>query len=426
MNTLEKDLKYVWHPFTQMQTAEDPLVIVKGEGAYLYADDGKKYMDAISSWWVNTHGHGNKYIADKVYEQLKQLEHTIFTGITHDKAADLAERLINLLPGNLKKIFYSDNGSTSIEVAIKMAFQYWHNQGKSKTKIICFDEAYHGDTFGAMSVGGRSHFTAPFVPFLFDVIHIEVPTSGNENKVVQQMGKALEDEDVAAFIYEPLVLGAAGMIMYSPEVLNQLIELCKAKDVLCIADEVFVGFGRTGKYFASEHMQLDPDIVAMSKGITGGTMALGATACSQQIFDMFLSEEKSKALFHGHSFTGNPVACAAACASLDLFSKEECWSGINMICNEQQAFVSILEGHQFVKDVRCTGTILAIEVETGDDSSYFSNIRDDMYNYFLDRGVIIRPLGNILYLVPPYCITKEEIQQIHQQIVEYFTHLLNN
>ncbi|NQY11247.1 MAG: adenosylmethionine--8-amino-7-oxononanoate transaminase [Flavobacteriales bacterium] len=426
MNTLEKDLAYVWHPFTQMQTAEDPIVIEKGEGSYLYSKDGKKYLDAISSWWVTTHGHANPYIADKVYEQLKKLEHTIFTGITHDKAADLAARLIGLLPDNQAKIFYSDNGSTSVEVAIKMAFQFWHNQNKPKTKIICFDRAYHGDTFGAMSVGGRTHFTAPFVPFLFDVVHVEVPIKGSENKVVEQMKVALENNDVAAFIYEPLVLGAAGMVMYSPEVLNRLLELCKNANVLCIADEVFVGFGRTGKFFASENMEFQPDIVTMSKGITGGTMALGATACTQEIFDMFLSDEKLKALFHGHSFTGNPVACAAACASLDLFGKDECWSSIAMICEEQQAFVSKMTGAAYVKEIRSTGTILAIEVDTGEGTSYFNTIRDTIYNYFMDQGIIIRPLGNVLYLVPPYCITREELQGIHTHIEAFFENLPGN
>ncbi|NQY67576.1 MAG: adenosylmethionine--8-amino-7-oxononanoate transaminase, partial [Flavobacteriales bacterium] len=321
MDTLEKDLAHVWHPFTQMQTAEDPIVIEKGEGSYLIDKDGKKYLDAISSWWVTTHGHAHPYIADVVYQQLKKLEHTIFTGITHDKAADLAARLIGLLPSNQSKIFYSDNGSTAVEVAIKMAFQYWHNQEKPKTKIICFDQAYHGDTFGAMSVGGRTHFTAPFVPFLFDVVHLEVPVPGREEDVIEQLRLALKNNGIAAFIYEPLILGAAGMVMYSPEVLNELMRLCREKNVICIADEVFVGFGRTGKYFASEYMAHQPDIVCMSKGITGGTMALGATSCTEDIYNMFLSDEKSKALFHGHSFTGNPVACAAAGASLDLFEK---------------------------------------------------------------------------------------------------------
>ena len=270
-----------------------------------------------------------------------------------------------------------------------------------------------------MSVGGRTHFTAPFVPFLFDVIHIEVPTKGNEQKVKEQMKAALEGNEVAAFIYEPLVLGAAGMVMYSPEVLNELMGYCKNSHVLCIADEVFVGFGRTGKFFASEMMANQPDIVAMSKGITGGTMALGATACSQEIFDMFLSDEKSKALFHGHSFTGNPVACAAAGASLDLFEKAECWESIKMICDEQKHFVTEMTGVENVKEVRSTGTILAIEVETSEGTSYFNELRDQIYNYFIEKGIIIRPLGNVLYLVPPYCITKDELQSVHEQIREF-------
>lgn len=418
MSLQEKDKQYIWHPFTQMQTAPLSIPIVKGEGAYIYTQDGKKILDAVSSWWTNIHGHSHPYIANAVHEQFNTLEHVIFAGFTHPKAVELAERIIGKLP-YLNKVFFSDNGSTAVEVSIKMAFQYWYNKKENKTKIIAFNDAYHGDTFGAMSVGGRNTFNTPFDPFLFDVEFIDVPTPGNEERVKQQLEEKVKNDDVAAFIFEPLVQGSAGMVMYSPEILNELIGICKSHDVLAIADEVMTGFGRTGKFFAADYINNKPDIIALSKGLTGGTMPLGLSVCSNKIYNEFLSNDHSKTFFHGHSFTGHPLACAAACASMDLMEKSETWQQIEMIVDEHQKFAKKITTHPRFKNVRQQGTILAMEFNTDNSTSYFNNFRDTLYNYFLDKNILLRPLGNVLYILPPYCITKENLNRIYNAIEEF-------
>ncbi len=418
MSLQEKDKQYIWHPFTQMQTAPLSIPIVKGEGAYIYTQDCKKILDAVSSWWTNIHGHSHPYIANAVNKQFNTLEHVIFAGFTHPKAVELAERIIGKLP-YLNKVFFSDNGSTAVEVSIKMAFQYWYNKKENKTKIIAFNDAYHGDTFGAMSVGGRNTFNTPFDPFLFDVEFIDVPTPGNEEKVKQQLEEKVKNDDVAAFIFEPLVQGSAGMVMYSPEILNELIGICKSHDVLAIADEVMTGFGRTGKFFATDYINNKPDIVTLSKGLTGGTMPLGLSVCSDKIYNEFLSNDHSKTFFHGHSFTGHPLACAAACASLDLMGKSETWQQIEMIVDEHQKFAKKITTHPRFKNVRQQGTILAMEFNTDNSTSYFNNFRDTLYNYFLDKNILLRPLGNVLYILPPYCITKEDLNRIYNAIEEF-------
>jgi len=418
MNLQEKDKKYIWHPFTQMKTAPLSIPIVKGEDVYLYPEKGEPILDAVSSWWTNIHGHSHPYIANAVCEQFNTLEHVIFAGFTHPKAIELSERIIGKLP-YLDKVFFSDNGSTSVEVAIKMAFQYWYNKKEVKTKVIAFHHAYHGDTFGAMSVGGRDTFNNPFNPFLFDVEFIDVPTPGNEDTTKKQLLELVKNKDVAAFIFEPLVQGSAGMVMYSPEILNELIDICKNHDVLAIADEVMVGFGRTGKLFATDHIENNPDIVCLSKGLTGGTMPLGLTVCSDKIYNEFLSDDHSKTFFHGHSFTGHPLACAAACASLDLMEKPETWKQIEMIMEQHQIFANRIESNSKLKIVRQQGTILAMEFDAGDSTSYFNGLRDTLYNYFLEKNILLRPLGNVLYILPPYCITKEELATIYKAIEDF-------
>ncbi len=317
MSWVERDLKVIWHPYTQMKTALPPVPIVRGEGACLFDENGRKYIDAVSSWWVNIHGHSHPYIAQKVAEQLTKLEHVIFAGFTHPTAIELAERLLNILPGNQQKAFYSDNGSTAVEVAIKMCLQYWHNKGDKRIKILAFKNAYHGDTFGAMAVSGRSAFTAAFDSLLFEVEFIDLPDKHNIQNLIAQISNL--KSNLACFIFEPLVQGAGGMLMYEAKYLNELMAHCRKEGVLLIADEIFTGFGRTGKPFACDHLTEQPDIMCFSKGLTGGTMALGLTTCTQQIFDAFLSDDRLKTLFHGHSFTANPVACSAALASMYLF-----------------------------------------------------------------------------------------------------------
>lgn len=412
----ERDQAVIWHPYTQMQNASPAIPIVRGEGVYLIAENGKKYLDAVSSWWVNIHGHAHPYIAQKVAEQLKTLEHVIFAGFTHLGAVELAERLLDILPSGQNKVFYSDNGSTAVEVALKMCFQYWSNQGQSRTKVLAFNNSYHGDTFGAMAVSSRSAFTGPFEKLLFDVEFIDVPDKGNIESLKSQLSAM--SSQLSVFIFEPLVQGAGGMQMYEAEYLDQLIAHCKNEGILTIADEVMTGFGRTGKLFASDHLTQQPDLMCFSKGLTGGTMALGITTCTLSIYEAFLSEDKLKTLFHGHSFTANPIACSAALASLDILLDHETLESIKRISERHQQFAAVISKHSKVKALRQTGTILALEWETGEGTSYFNNLRDNLYNFFLQEGIILRPLGNIIYIMPPYCITNEQLNYIYIKIEE--------
>lgn len=422
MSLVERDKQSIWHPYTQMKTAQDPVPIVRGEGVYLFDDKGKRYIDAVSSWWVNIHGHAHAYIAKKVSEQLNRLEHAIFAGFTHEPAVELAEKLLRILPGKQSKIFYSDNGSTAVEVAIKMAIQFWHNQGQEKNKIIVFEHAYHGDTFGSMSVSARSAFTAAFDKMLFEVIPIPLPTAGNEQKSLLALEEAIyENKDIAGFIFEPLVLGAGGMLMYEATALDKLVGFCKKNEILCIADEVMTGFGRTGKLFACDHLMQTPDIICLSKGITGGTMALGATACIEEIYNAFLSENKLKTLFHGHSYTANPVACAASLASYDLLISEETHKSLARISAQHKDFSKRLEVCENIENIRCTGTILAFDIKTKEGVSYFNSVRDEIYNYFLSEGIILRPLGNTLYIMPPYCISENDLELIYSCVLNKFS-----
>lgn len=400
-----------------MQTAPLPIPIVRGEGSVLYDADGRAYLDMIASWWVNLHGHAHPHIARRVSEQLTTLEHVIFAGFTHPPAVELAERLLAVLPAGQAKVFYSDNGSTAVEVALKMAFQYWYNLGKPRKKIVALEGAYHGDTFGAMAVSGRSAFTAPFAPFLFDVTYLPVPVAGQEEAVLQQ-AEALFTDDVAAFIFEPLVQGAGGMVMYESTVLDQLIDLARRTDTLLIADEVMVGFGRTGKLFASDHLNEKPDLMCLSKGLTGGTMALGVTSCTQAIYDAFLSNSPINTLFHGHSYTANPLACTAGLASLDLTLSPETVTNWQRIAHQHTGFAARLSQFANVGNVRQRGTLLAFDLKSGGETSYFNSIRDRAYTFLLERGVLMRPLGNVLYFMPPYCTTNEQLQYAYRQVEE--------
>jgi len=411
-----KDKKYIWHPFTQEKTASLNIPIKKGKGVWIYDENGKKYLDAISSWWVNTHGHAHPYMREKIDEQLGELEHVIFAGFTHPKAIEISERLIGKLGEGFDKVFFSDNGSTANEVALKMAFQYCYNNGQRKSKIIAFKDSYHGDTYGAMSVGGRSDFSKPFEDNLFDVYHLDVPTDLNFNQVKKQLIQFLNNGDVAAFIFEPLVLGTAGMITYKVKHLNELMAMCKAKDVLNIADEVFTGFYRTGKLFAHQYLDIKPDLICLSKGLTGGYLPLGLTITHQKIYDAFYSEDKKKAFFHGHSYTGNPLSCAAACASLDLMEKQETVDSVRRIVQRHKDFIKVLQARNEVQAVRQIGTILAFDIKSSTKTSYFNKSRDVLYNFFIDKGILIRPLGNTLYIVPPYCISNNELDLLYNAI----------
>lgn len=416
MTLSERDSKVIWHPYTQMQTASLPVAIVRGEGARLYDENGKEYIDAIASWWVNVHGHANQYIADKMSEQLRKLEHVIFAGFTHQPAVELAERLLKVLPPNQSWMFFSDNGSTAVEVALKMALQYWYNQGVKRRTIVALNNSYHGDTFGAMSASVRDLFTEPFWDLLFDVAFIDAPIKGREKESLGQLEQVAAMNEVAAFIFEPLLQGAGGMIVYDAEPLDHLIGFCREKGIPTIADEVLTGFGRTGKFFASDYLKNKPDIICMSKGITGGTIAFGVTSSTQEIYEAFLSDDKRKTFFHGHSYTGNPVACAAALASLDLFEKSETWDNINRIGSSHREFLSQIRKHPLVENPRQIGTIVAFDVKTKENTSYLNSLRDEMNDFCLSHGVIIRPLGNIVYIMPPYCITGGEWEKVYATI----------
>jgi len=425
MTLQERDKNAVWHPFTQLKTAPLPIAIVKGEGTYFYDEQGNRYIDAIASWWVNVHGHCHPYLTKKISEQLQTLEHSLFSGFTHEPAVQLAERLLKRLPTNQSKIFYSDNGSTAVEVALKMAFQYWSNQSIPKTKVIAFENGYHGDTFGGMSVGARNAFNQPFSKLLFDVIHIPVPVKEKEQAAVDALQNALKRDDIASFIFEPLVQGAGGMIMYSATVLDELIKQCRAKNIITIADEVMTGFGRTGKFFASDHLQIKPDIICMSKGLTGGVMPLGATACAQFIYDAFLSDDKMKTFFHGHSYTANPTACAASLASMDLFDAPEAPENIKRIEQQHHLFFKKIKTHKALIEVRQLGTIIAFEIKTNEHTHYLNSLAEHISEFFISRGIILRPLGNILYILPPYCISNDDLEYIYKAIEEFLNNSLS-
>lgn len=413
---VQKDKAYIWHPYTQMKLAQDCVLIVSANGTMLYAEDGRGFIDAVSSWWTNIHGHAHPYIAQKLSEQAYQLEHLIFAGFTHRPAVELAERLLQKLPANQAKVFYSDNGSTAIEVALKMVFQYWHNIGKPKTKVIAFENAYHGDTFGAMAVSGRGAFTAPFAPFLFEVAFIPLPQGEHIAQSLQRFQDLVATGEIAGFIFEPLVQGTAGMQMYAPEVLDKFLAIARENEVLTIADEVMTGFGRTGKLFACDYLTAQPDLVCLSKGLTGGFLPLGVTTCKQVIYEAFLSDDRLKTFFHGHSYTANPLACTVALASLDLTEEPAFAENIQRISTKHQAFKADYQHHPKIQAIRHLGTILAVEIRV-EQTSYFSNIRDTLYNYSLEQGVLLRPLGNILYVLPPYCITDEELGKVYGVIV---------
>ena len=427
-----------------MKTASPPIPITRGEGVYLFDDSGNKYIDAISSWWVNLHGHSHPFLAEKIYQQAKKLEHVMFAGFTHEPAIQLAERLLPLLPGDFTRIFYSDNGSTAVEVALKMAIQYWKNQGEdtrhkahvsaealakvegtskvqdirykrgTRSKIVALKNSYHGDTFGSMSVSERGVFTLAFQNYLFEVIFVDAPTSENISSLINQVNEL--SEEIACFIYEPLIQAAGGMVMYEAEHLSDLLKVCKKNGIICIADEVMTGFYRTGRMFASEYVNEKPDIICMSKGITGGVLPLGATACTQEIFDAFLSEDKSKTFFHGHSYTANPLACAAANASLDLLHVGEFRFQLDQIIRLHKTYpttLAVRTSRFATKNLRRCGTVLAFEVETDEKDEYFNSIGKIISQKAMEAGVLLRPLGNTVYFMPPYCISKQQLERVY-------------
>lgn len=415
MNLSEKDYEIIWHPYTHQKYRPAAIPVVKGKKTILYDENGIQYIDAISSWWVNIHGHGNKYIARQLYKQAKKLEQVIFTGFTHQPAVELAEKLLKVLPGSFSRIFYSDNGSTATEVAIKMALQYWVNKGDSKrNKILAFHNSYHGDTFGAMSISERSTFTVAFSDKLFEVIFIDTPNEKNINDIKTNIDTY--QNEIACFIYEPLLQGAGGMKMYEAKYLDMLLTHVKKEKIICIADEVLTGFYRTGRFFAGNYLSKKADIICLSKALTGGTMALGVTGCNKKIYDAFLSDDKTKTLFHGHSFTANPLACTAAIASMHLLQQKECKKRIENLKSWQKFYhkqLGIYNEKGLIKNLRYLGTIVAFEFNTNEADSYLQNIGAAFTSFCLEKGVYLRAMGNTVYVMPPYCTTKKEIKKIY-------------
>ena len=416
MSLTEKDSQYLWHPYTQHKTASAPIAITKGKGALLWDENGKEYIDAIASWWVNPYGHSNTFIADAIYKQLTTLEHVLFGGFTHEPAVKVAEKLLAILPKNQQKLFFSDNGSTAVEIAIKVALQYFFNKGEKRTTIIAFENAFHGDTFAAMAASGISLFTDAFQGMFIDVVRIPVPVVGQEQASCDALAKALKNHNCAGFIFEPLVQGAAGMVMYEPVALDTLIRMCKDNNVLTIADEVMTGFGKTGKTFASDYLVEQPDMMCLSKALTGGTIPLAITTFTQDIFDAFYDEDINKALFHGHTFTANPTGCAAALASIELLQTPDMQANIEGVNAKHLAFEQRVQSHPNVVTTRVLGVIFALEIKTESAASYYGNLRNKLYNFFIENGVILRPVGNIVYILPPYVITDEQLQKVYQVV----------
>ena len=414
---MSADKPAVWHPFTQHGLGIPEIKVSRAEGSYLYTDDGRAILDAISSWWVNLHGHGHPHIARAIAEQASQLDQVIFAGFTHEPAERLAAKLLALAPRGLEHVFFSDSGSTAVEVALKMAVGSWHNRGRPRRGVIALEHAYHGDMFGAMAVGQRGLFNAAYEEMLFEVSYLPFPARGDEQQTIDALERLLKTQPNAfvALIVEPLVLGAGGMKMYDPEVLTQMAALCRRHDVFLIADEVMTGFGRTGTMFACEQAGIAPDLMCLSKGLTGGFLPMGATLASRAIYDAFYSADRSKTFFHSTSYTGNAIACAAAVASLEIWEREPVRARIEAIAKHQTEALTRFRTRPQVTDARSCGTIAAIEIEVP-DGGYFAELGSKLNRFYLGRDVLLRSLGNVVYVLPPYCTTRGELDRIYDVI----------
>ncbi len=417
----------IWHPFTQMKTSPPPLRVKRGEGVFLELEDGRQIIDCISSWWTNLHGHANPIIAKAIYEQAQKLEHVMFAGFTHQPAEQLATALLKQLPNSLRHVFYSDNGSTAVETALKIACQYWYNQGKTRTSFLAFENSYHGDTIGAMSVGHSSPFAEPFRPMLFDVDLVPFPTvtekdsdgTDNENRSLEALRQLVEinPDKYAAIIIEPLVEAVGGMLMCRPAFLDKLQAFAKEAGLLLIYDEVAIGFGRTGSWFACVKSNTSPDIICLAKAMTGGFLSLATTIVSDDVFQAFYSDDIRKTFFHGHTYTANPLACAAALASMQIL-EQNCQAFMNMEKIHRQKAAKYIAEHPLIHNLRFCGTIMAFDIGTADGTDYFDQIAPVLKQRFLDRNLLIRPFGNMVYVMPPYCITEDQLDHIYKNIGE--------
>jgi adenosylmethionine-8-amino-7-oxononanoate aminotransferase len=407
----------IWRPFTQHALQGHAIEIARGEGAWLETKDGRRILDAISSWWVITHGHRHPRIVQAIKDQADRLDQLIFAGFTHEPAENLARRLVAITPPGLDHVFFSDSGSTSVEVAIKMALGFFRNRGISRSRVLALEHGYHGDTIGAMSTGARSVFNAAYEPLLFDVTRIPFPASGREQATLDALEAACSEGDAAAFVVEPLVLGAGGMLIYSADTLREMRRICAAHDVLFVADEVMTGFGRTGTLFACEQAGIVPDIACYAKGITGGSLPLAVTMCKAQIFEAHYSTDRSRTFFHSSSFTANPIACAAALANLEIWESEDVRGRVARLCAKQEERLARFAKDARFSDVRRIGTITALDLRVG-DSGYLATIGPALLDFFVSRGLLLRPLGNTIYVLPPYCIEAGELDLLYDAIDE--------
>ena len=414
MNLVGRDKKYLWHPLTQHKTAAPPVGIVKAEGALLYDEEGKAYIDGIASWYTCMYGHGHKKIITAVNQQMQTLDFTMFSGFTHPPAIELSERLMDILPENQSKVFFNDNGSTAIEAAIKMALQFYHNKGDKRDTLIAFEDGFHGDTFGAMSASGLSSYNGPFEDFLLKVVRLPVPKEDTISIILNQLDQLLTTNSCAAFVFEPIIQGAAGMKFHSAKGLDAIIKKCKEHQVLCIADEIMTGFGKTGKNFASDYLTNLPDIMCLGKALTAGMFPMSITSCSQEIFDGFLSDDVTKGFFHAHTFSAHPLGCAAAIAGIELLCSDEIQQRSQQIASKHRAFMERISGHTKVAEVRTLGVVLALDLNVQVDR--YGNFRDYLYQFFMERGVNLRPLGNTVYVLPPFIIEDSQLQQIYDAI----------
>jgi adenosylmethionine-8-amino-7-oxononanoate aminotransferase len=424
---LKEDSKFIWHPFTQEKNSNTPIIVKKAKNEKIIDIDGNEYIDLISSWWVNTHGHCRDEIIKEISDQAKSIEQVLFAGFTHEPAVNLAEQLVGLLPDKLSKVFFSDNGSTSVEIAMKVAIQYWYNKGKKKNKFMAFDGGYHGDTLGAMSVGFSSGFYEPFSEIINKNFFFSFPENwfGNnqvelsEEKSIRQVKNIIskEKDNIAAVIIEPLIQGAGGMRVCRKEYLNKLIKIFKDSRIMVIFDEVMTGFGRTGKMFALDHITEKPDIVCLAKSLTGGYIPLAATIFNEEIHREFIDSNFKKTFLHGHTFTANPVGCSAALASLNLFAKDETFKNIKKIEDTHRKCLSTLSKSSIIKKIRVLGSIAAFDLN--DDSfKYGSKSVESLKKEFLNRGLLLRPIGKTIYLMPPFCIKKKVLEDCYKIIEE--------
>ena len=409
----------VWHPFTQHKLAAAAIPIARAQGASLYTAEGRAILDAISSWWVNTHGHGHPHIAGAIKRQADKLEQVIFAGFTHEPAETLTRKLLAVAPKGLAYAFFSDSGSTAVEVAVKMAVGCWHNRGSPRHRVIAMEHAYHGDLFGAMAVGHRGVFNAAYEPMLFDVARIPFPEKGAEQRTLDALETLLSSDRnaFAAVIVEPLVLGAGGMKMYAPQILSGIAELCRKHEVFLIADEVMTGFGRTGTLFACEQANIAPDLMCLSKGLTGGFLPMGLTLASAEIYDAFYVPDRAKMFFHSSSYAGNAIACAAALANLEVWEREPVADRIAEISAHHTRRLESLQHLPHIRELRQMGTIAAIELDAG-DAGYLAALGPKLNDFYLSNNVLLRTLGNVVYVMPPYCLTGNKLDKVYDVIEE--------